>query len=167
MTSDPVRPQPAGPGQESVWAYPRPAIAQPTAAHLLVILGGVTIAETRRGVRTIETSHPPSYYIPREDIAPEALVPVRGGSLCEWKGAARYFDVEAGGLRRPRAAWSYPDPTGPFASIRDHVAFYAGAMDACFVDGERVVPQPGEFYGGWITSHVVGPFKGVPGSAGW
>lgn len=167
MSYDPVRPEPVGPGQESVWTFPRPAIAQATGAHLVVILGGTTVAETRRGIRTIETSHPPSYYVPPDDIAPDALMPVRGGSLCEWKGAARYFDVQAGGVRRSRAAWSYPEPTGSFASIRGYVAFYAGAMEACYVDGERVVPQPGEFYGGWITSHVAGPFKGGPGSAGW
>lgn len=165
--SFPVEPEPVGPGQESVWRYPRPALAQPTAAHIVIILGGIVIAETRRGVRTIETSHPPSYYVPPDDILADALVPVRGGSLCEWKGAAGYFDVQAGGLRRPRAAWSYANPTAPFASIRHFVAFYAGAMDACTVDGERVVPQPGGFYGGWITPQVAGPFKGVPGSASW
>lgn len=130
-------------------------------------LGGIVIAETRLAVRTLETSHPPSYYIPREDIAPDVLVPVGGGSFCEWKGHARYFDVTAGGERRERAAWSYPDPSPSFAILRDHVAFYAAAMDACFVDGERVVPQPGGFYGGWITSSVAGPFKGVPGSRFW
>lgn len=167
MAIHPIPPEPVGPGQESVWSYPRPAIAQPTTAHLVIVLGGITIAETQRGVRTLETSHPPSYYVPREDVLPEALIAVAGGSLCEWKGAARYFDVEAGGLRRARAAWSYPDPTGPFAAIRGHVAFYAAAMDVCTVDGERVVPQPGGFYGGWVTSRVAGPFKGVPGSRGW
>lgn len=162
-----IRPEPAGPGQESVWRYPRPAVAQPTTAHLVVVLGGITIAETRRGVRTVETSHPPSYYVPREDVLAEALTEAPGRSLCEWKGEACYFDAEAGGIRRQRAAWSYPDPTGSFATIRGHVAFYAGAMEACYLDGERVVPQPGGFYGGWITSHVAGPFKGVPGSQGW
>ncbi len=163
----PVRPDPVRPGQESVWNYPRPAIAEPTAAHVLVRLGGVIVADTRRAVRTLETSHPPSYYIPPEDIAPGALVPVDGASFCEWKGHARYFDVAAGGERRERAAWSYPDPTAPFAILRNHFAFYAGAMDACFVDGEPVVPQPGGFYGGWITPGVAGPFKGVPGSRFW
>ena len=162
-----VRPDPVRPGQESVWRYPRPAIAEPTAAHIRIELSGVVIAETRRAARTLETSHPPSYYIPPDDIAPGVLVPAEGTSFCEWKGHARYFDVVAGGERRPRAAWSYPAPTPPFAMLRDHVAFYAAAMEACFVDGERVEPQPGGFYGGWITSKVAGPFKGVPGSRFW
>ena len=161
------QPDPLRPGQESVWDYPRPAIAQPTDAHIVVELGGVIIADTRRAVRTLETSHPPSYYIPRDDIAPAALVPVEGASFCEWKGSARYFDVVGGNERRERAAWSYPAPASGFAMLRDHVAFYAAAMDACLVDGERVVPQPGGFYGGWITSAIAGPFKGVPGSRWW
>jgi uncharacterized protein (DUF427 family) len=160
-------PDPILPGQESVWAFPRPSIAQPIDAHLRVVLGGRTIAETCRGVRTIETSHPPTYYFPPDDVAPGALRPVGGTSFCEWKGSAVYFDVMAGDEVRPKAAWAYPDPTASFAMIRDHVAFYAASMDACFVDGELVVPQPGGFYGGWITSHVAGPFKGVPGSRGW
>ena len=161
------KPDPVLPGQESVWSFPRPAIAQPSGVHIRIVLGGTTIAETRRAVRTIETSHPPTYYIPRQDIGIDALRPGQGSSLCEWKGQAVYFDVAAEGLIRPRAAWSYPRPTEPFQSIRDHVAFYAAAMEACFVDGERVVPQPGGFYGGWITSAFAGPFKGGPGSQGW
>jgi uncharacterized protein (DUF427 family) len=163
----PVRPDPPRPGQESVWDYPRPAVAELTAATIRIELGGTVIAETTRAVRTLETSHPPSYYIPPNDIAPGALVSAQGSSFCEWKGHARYFDVFAGGERRESAAWSYPDPTPAFAMLRDHVAFYAAAMDSCFVDGERVVPQPGGFYGGWITSAVAGPFKGVPGSRFW
>jgi uncharacterized protein (DUF427 family) len=163
----PVTPDPVRSGQESVWDYPRPAIAEPSTAHIRVELGGVTIANTRRAVRTLETSHPPSYYIPVADVAPGVLTPVEGSSVCEWKGRARYFSVAAGGERRERAAWSYSDPTPGFALLRDHIAFYAAAMDACFVDGERVTPQPGGFYGGWITSAVAGPFKGVPGSRFW
>lgn len=162
-----VRPDPIRPGQESVWDYPRPAIAEATAARIVIELGGVVIADTRRAVRTLETSHPPSYYIPPDDIVPGVPVPVAGSSFCEWKGHARYFDMVAGDVRRERAAWSYPDPTPAFAMLRDHVAFYAAAMDACLVDGERVSPQPGGFYGGWITSRVAGPFKGVPGSRFW
>ena len=162
-----VQPDPIRPGQESVWNYPRPAIARRTAAHVVIELGGSVLVDTRRTVRTLETSHPPSYYVSPDDVAPGALVPVDGTSFCEWKGHARYFDVVAGGLRRERAAWSYPDPTEAFAILRDHVAFYAGAMDACFVDGERVSAQPGGFYGGWITAAVAGPFKGVPGSRFW
>ena len=160
-------PDPTLPGQESVWDYPRPAIAQRIDAHIVIVLGGEAIADATKVVRTLETSHPPSYYLPPEAIRPGALVPGPGSSFCEWKGNARYFDVAGGGQRRPRAAWSYPDPTAGFAILRDHIAFYAAAMDACFVDGERVVPQPGGFYGGWITSRVAGPFKGGPGSLGW
>ena len=162
-----IGPEPVRVGQESVWDYPRPAIARPTASHIVVILGGVTIADTRRAIRTLETSHPPSYYVPSEDIAPGTLVSVTGSSFCEWKGSARYFDVAVGDERRLRAAWSYMDPTLGFTCLRGHVAFYAGAMDACFVDEELVEPQPGGFYGGWITSAVAGPFKGVPGSQFW
>ncbi|USI74782.1 DUF427 domain-containing protein [Sphingomonas morindae] len=160
-------PDPLKPGQESVWDYPRPAIAEAITAHIVVILGGETIAETQHAVRTLETSHPPSYYLPPDAVRAGVLLPATGSSFCEWKGDARYFDVVGGGVRRPRAAWSYPDPTPGFALLRDHIAFYAAAMDACFVDGERVVPQPGGFYGGWITTRVAGPFKGGPGSAGW
>ena len=163
----PVRPDPVRPGQESVWDFPRPAIARATDARIVVELGGVVVADTRRAIRTLETSHPPSYYIPPDDVVAGALVPVVGSSFCEWKGHARYFDLIAGNERRARAAWSYAEPTSAFASLREHVAFYAAAMDACFVDGERVVPQPGGFYGGWITSGVAGPFKGVPGSRFW
>ena len=163
----PVHPHPSLPGQESVWDFPRPAIAEPTAAHILIRLAGVIVAETRRAVRTLETSHPPSYYIPPEDIAPGAFVLASGSSFCEWKGHAGYFDVSAGGERRERAAWSYSDPAKPFAILRSHIAFYAGAMDACFVDGELVTPQSGGFYGGWITLAVAGPFKGGPGSQLW
>lgn len=162
-----VRPDPTHPGQESVWDYPRPAVAEPTTALIRIELGGMVIVETRRAVRTLETSHPPSYYIPREDIAPGVLVLAESSSFCEWKGQARYFDVVAGAQRRERAAWSYPDPTPSFTLLRDHVAFYAAAMDGCFVDGERATPQPGGFYGGWITSRVAGPFKGVTGNRFW
>jgi uncharacterized protein (DUF427 family) len=155
------------PGQVSVWSFPRPAIASAAGAHLKVVFGGGVIAETRRGVMTLETSHPPTYYFPRADVAPHALSPGAGASLCEWKGAARYFDVHGGGRIAASAAWSYAAPSDAFLILKDHVAFYPGRMDACFVDGERAVPQPGDFYGGWITSGYAGPFKGVPGSLGW
>jgi uncharacterized protein (DUF427 family) len=164
-----VRPQPVEPaqGQESVWDYPRPPALESTSAHLVVVLGGVTVAETRRACRVLETSHPPNYYFPPEDVISGALVPVDGSSVCEWKGRARYFDVRGGDRVAPRAAWGYDSPGERFAPIRDFVAFYPGPMDACFVDGERVEPQGGGFYGGWITSNVVGPFKGGPGTRGW
>lgn len=156
------------PGQESVWAYPRPAIAERSPAHLRVVFAGFTIAETRSGVRTLETSHPPTWYFPPGDVAAGVLLPAGGPtSMCEWKGQARYFDVVARDRRAPRAAWAYPAPTEPFRLLRDHVAFYPALMDECWVDGERARPQPGGFYGGWITSVLAGPFKGGPGSLGW
>lgn len=155
------------PGQESVWDYPRPPRLEPTAKHLRVVFGGRTIAETRRGYRVLETSHPPVYYFPIEDVNRDFLRDAAGSSFCEWKGAARYFDVVAGGHVAPRAAWYYPSPTRDFAPIKDAVAFYCAPMDECTVDGERAQPQPGGFYGGWVTADVVGPFKGAPGTMGW
>ncbi|MGI4880286.1 MAG: DUF427 domain-containing protein [Janthinobacterium lividum] len=142
-------------------------MAEATFAHIVIRLGSLIIADTLRAVRTLETSHPASFYLPPDNIAPEVLVQVDGSSFCEWKGHARHFDVSGGGERREKAAWSYPDPTAPFEILRDHLAFYAGAMGACFVDGEQVLPQPGGGYDGWITSAIVGPFKGVPGSRFW
>ena len=161
------KPAPAGPGQESVWSYPRPPVAQQTARRLRLVHRGVVVAETTRGVRTLETSHPPTYYFPPQDVATERLRPAAGRSLCEWKGVARYFDVVVGGATLPRVAWSYPAPTPSFALLKDHLAFYAAPFDLCTVDGEPVEPQPGGFYGGWITSREAGPFKGGPGSQGW
>ena len=163
MKRDPVLP-----GQESVWDYPRPAIAQATDAHLRIVFAGRTLAETRRAVRTLETSHPPTYYIPQSDID-MTLLRRSGGrtSLCEWKGAAQYYDIVAPERTALRAAWSYATPTPAFAAIRDHIAVYLALMDACFVDGEPVTPQAGAFYGGWITSKLAGPFKGPPGTQFW
>lgn len=160
-------PDPVGTGQESVWKYPRPAIAEPTQRRLRIVHLGVVVAETGRAVRTLETSHPPTYYFPRRDVTAGLLRPTRRRTLCEWKGQAVYFDVIVGGTIVPGSAWSYPAPTPPFSVLRDHVAFYAGRFDECLVDGERVTPQPGGFYGGWITSLEAGPFKGVLGSRFW
>ena len=161
------RPVEPGPGQESVWEYPRPPRLEPVAARLRVVLGGVTIADTTHGHRVLETSHPPNYYFPPDDVLDGALEPTKGASFCEWKGRAHYFAVRAGERVAPQAAWGYADPSPTFVGIADHVAFYAGPMDACFVDEELVVAQPGGFYGGWITSAVVGPFKGDAGTRGW
>ncbi len=155
------------PGQESVWTYPRPAILEPTGRHLRVLFAGRVIADTTRGLRVLETSHPPTYYFPPDDVASGYLRPAPGGSLCEWKGGARYLDVVVGGESAPAAAWTYPNPAPEFRRIKNHVAFYAAAMESCWVDGELVVPQEGGFYGGWITSHVAGPFKGSPGTRMW
>lgn len=164
-----MRPKPdsAKPGQESVWAYPRPAIAEPSAAHIVIEHAGTIVANTRASIRTLEISHPPSYYIPMADIAPGALQRAIGSSFCEWKGAAHYWDVVIGDIVLHGVGWSYPSPSPAFALLCDHVAFYAGPFDRCSVDGETVVPQPGNFYGGWITSKLAGPFKGMPGSLSW
>ncbi len=156
-----------GPQQESVWDYPRPPRVEPVAKPITVIFNSVQIVATTAAMRVLETSHPPVYYIPPQDIQPGVLVPVAGSSWCEWKGRAIYFDVVVGDQRAERAAWSYPDPVAAFAVIGGYVAFYAGPMDRVTVGGEQVVPQPGGFYGGWITQDIVGPFKGGPGTAGW
>ncbi|WP_460460316.1 DUF427 domain-containing protein [Angustibacter peucedani] len=166
-----VVPLPAGPGQESVWDYPRPPRLEPTSEHVVVRLGGVVVADTRRALRVLETSHPPTYYLPVDDVVAGALRPADGSSFCEWKGQAAYLDVVGGTAGAPvvaaRAAWTYPTPSAAFAPLVDHVALYPGRMDEVTVDGEPVQPQDGGFYGGWITSRVVGPFKGGPGSNGW
>lgn len=160
MRPQPVPPQP---GQESVWDYPRPPRIEPTSRRVRVVLGGETLVDTRRALRVLETSHPPVYYVPLDDVRAGALLPSPRQTLCEWKGSARYFDVRGGDGKLAReGAWTYDE--GPIAG---HVAFYAALMDACFVDDEQVTPQAGGFYGGWITSDLAGPFKGGPGSAGW
>lgn len=149
-----------GPGQESVWDYPRPPSLEDTDAHIQIIFNGKTIVDSLRAKRVLETSHPPNYYIPPSDIRMEYLKEEQGYSFCEWKGRALYLTLEVNGKKAIKAAWYYPDPYLPFQSIRNYIAFYAGRVDACYVNGEKVRPQPGKFYGGWITSHVVGPFKG-------
>ena len=159
-------PEPTSAGQESVWSFPRPAVAERTPAHIVIEHRGRRIADSRRTVRTLETSHPPSYYIPLDDIEPDILRRASGSSLCEWKGAAVYFDVVMGDEVIERVGWSYPTPTPAFDLLKDHVAFYARPFERCLVDGQIVTPQPGGFYGGWITDGFAGPFKGGPGSAG-
>jgi uncharacterized protein (DUF427 family) len=161
------KPEKPGPGQESVWDYPRPPRLDTAPCHVKVKFAGEVIAETRRAKRVLETSHPPTYYIPPGDVRADLLRAAEGDSFCEWKGGARYFDVVAGGRVAQSAAWAYPAPADGFEAIRDHLAFYAGRVDACFVNGQRARPQPGGFYGGWITDNVVGPFKGGPGTGGW
>lgn len=159
--------EPTGPGEESVWDYPRPPRLEPTGELVEVVLGGQVVARTTDAVRVLETSHPPTYYLPRAAYAEGVLEPVRGWTFCEWKGDATYFDLVAGDRRASRAAWTYPDPSPGMEAIRDHVAVMPSLVDECRVDGERVTPQAGGFYGGWITSRVRGPFKGEPGTAGW
>jgi uncharacterized protein (DUF427 family) len=156
-----------GPGQESVWDYPRPPRIEDTSRRIRVIFGDQVIADTHKAKRVLETSHPPVYYIPPQDIKMEYLDRTEHSSWCEWKGRARYYTVTTGDSQATNAAWSYPQPEPAYTDIQDHVAFYPHKMDACFVDGEEVRPQPGGFYGGWITDDIVGPFKGGPGTAGW
>jgi uncharacterized protein (DUF427 family) len=160
-------PLPPGAGQESVWDYPRPPRVDPTSALVEVILSGVTVARTMRSLRVLETSHPPTFYLPVDAFVPGSLRPAVGHSFCEWKGVAVYFDVVAGSSVATRAAWGYPSPPPAYRELLDHVAVYPSAVDRCTVDGEVVVPQPGDFYGGWITARVVGPFKGGAGSRSW
>ena len=155
-----------GPGQESVWDYPRPPRLEIVPHEVIVRAGRTEIARTRRAVRAIETASPPTFYLPPEDVRMEHLEPASGSSHCEWKGRARYWTVRAEGRRLDRAGWSYPDPHPAFEAIRGHLAFYPALLE-CYVDGVRVEPQPGGFYGGWITPDLVGPFKGEPGSGGW
>jgi uncharacterized protein (DUF427 family) len=160
--------QAPGPGQESVWDYPRPPRAEPTPKRIRIVHNGVTLADSVRAIRVLETSHPPSYYIPQADIRMEYLTLVPGAqSYCEFKGSASYWTVNVDGKTAPRAAWMYARPSKGYEAITDHLAFYVSRMDECYVDDERVVPQEGDFYGGWVTQDIVGPFKGGAGTWGW
>jgi len=163
---EPVRVEP-GPGQESVWDYPRPPALERTDSHLVVEHAGVVVAETRRGWRVLETSQPPAYYFPPDDVRLDLLEPSRHRTFCEWKGQASYRSIRVGERVAADAAWLYERPTERFVPITDHLAFYAQLVDRCTVDGETVEANEGTFYGGWITSNVVGPFKGGAGTAGW
>jgi len=151
---------------ESVWDYPRPPRVERSERRIRVHHDGVALADTTRAHRVLETSHPPTYYVPWEDVAPGALEASDGRqSACEWKGRASYLDVVTPSGRVARAAWTYRDPLPSFEALRDAVAFYAQLLDECWVDDERVRPQDGAFYGGWVTKDLVGPFKGAPGMA--
>ncbi len=152
---------------ESVWDYPRPPALVRCTRRVRVELGGIAVADSTAALRVLETSHPPTIYIPPADVAARCIQPAAERSFCEWKGIATYFDVVAGERREPRAAWAYPDPAAPFAALRDHVAFYPGRMDACWLDDELVQSQPGDFYGGWISADLRGPFKGAAGTRNW
>ena len=150
-----------------MWAYPRPPRLEPEPRRLRVTFAGLVIADTRRGLRVLETSHPPNYYLPVDDVAPGALERCDHTSCCEFKGQAHYYTVAAGGRAAPDAAWGYDHPNPGYEPLAGLVAFYPRRMDACWVDDERVAAQPGGFYGGWITGDVVGPFKGASGTSGW
>lgn len=156
-----------GPGQESVWDYPRPPRVEASTEHILVMLNGVTLVDTRRSMRVLETSHPPTYYFPPEDVQWNYFTPSPRNSFCEWKGQASYYTLRVGEKVLPDVAWFYPTPSPGFELIQNYIALYPGRMDKCTVDGESVTPQPGQFYGGWITSKIVGPFKGEPGTSSW
>ena len=159
----PVEP---GPGQESVWDYPRPPAIVDDTRLVQVRLNDVLVAETRAARRVLETASPPTFYLPPESLQFDCLRPDSGSSFCEWKGPARYFSVCTASDCVRHAAWSYPAPFDEFAAIRNYLAFYPGRLE-CYVDGERVRAQAGDFYGGWITAEIVGPFKGEPGTSGW
>ena len=160
-------PELPGPGQESVWDYPRPPRLERTTNEIEVVLGGEVVARTGAALRVLETSHPPTYYLPMSSFTRGALRAAPGGSMCEWKGRASYVDLVGGDRVAEQAGWFYPSPTAAFAAIVDHVALYPGLVDRCTLDGEAVQAQPGGFYGGWVTSGVVGPFKGDPGTMFW
>ncbi len=161
MRPKPIKPEP---GQESVWDYPRPARCEEIDKHIRVVLDGRTIAETRRAKRVLETSHPPTYYIPKEDVDMDLFELHPKRTVCEWKGGSIYYTFKNSDRI---VAWAYPDPTPGFIPIKDCIGLYAHAFDECYVDGEQVQAQPGDFYGGWITKDIVGPFKGGPGTWGW
>jgi uncharacterized protein (DUF427 family) len=152
---------------ESVWDYPRPPVVREVDGHVTVDLGGVRLVDQRGFLEVVETSHPPTVYLPRSAFPEGSLVLTAGSSWCEFKGRASYADVLGGAATAERAAWFYLDPSPAYAALRDHVALYPGRMDACTIDGELVRAQDGDFYGGWITSKVTGPFKGAPGTLGW
>jgi uncharacterized protein (DUF427 family) len=147
--------------------FPRPPAIERETRPIRIVLGGQTIAQAPESWRILETTHPPTYYLPLAAFVPGALTPTARRSFCEWKGSAIYYDVTGGGRTEAASGWGYPDPSPAYAALRDHVAVYAGRMDACFVGEERATPQPGGFYGGWITGDVIGPFKGTPGTEFW
>ena len=154
------------PGQTSVWDFPRPPRVVPDVREVVVRWGATEVARTRRAVLVLETSHPPSFYLPRGDVVQSLLTAAPGGSTCEWKGPARYWSLVEGSRTLPGVAWSYPKPLAGAEALADCVAFYPADLN-CTVDGAQVLPQPGGFYGGWITPELAGPFKGAPGSSGW
>lgn len=163
----PPKPLPINPGQESVWDYPRPPRVEAVARLVRVVFNGVVIAETTNAKRVLETSHPPGYYLPPEDVRMDLLTRTRQQTVCEFKGSAVYWTIRVDGRVSENAAWSYPNPNSGFESIRDHLAFYVSRVDEATIAGEVVRAQAGDFYGGWITAAIVGPFKGEPGTWGW
>jgi uncharacterized protein (DUF427 family) len=156
-----------GPGQESVWDYPRPPRVEFARQVLRVDAAGEVLAETMYGLRVLETGSPPTYYFPPDDVRTDLLVPSPMRTICEWKGVARYWSARVGERRIEEVAWCYPNPKPGFEPIMGYFAFYAGKADSCRVGSEKVIPQAGSYYGGWITSRVVGPFKGSEDTDRW
>jgi uncharacterized protein (DUF427 family) len=153
--------------RESVWDYPRPPRVEPSRRHIRVEFNGIAIADTRQALRVLETSHPPAYYIPPRDVKLRHLVAEEKRTVCEFKGVASYYTLKTNNKVSRNAAWSYHQPAPGYEALKDHIAFYPTLVDACYVDGERVGAQEGDFYGGWITSDIAGPFKGAPGTESW
>lgn len=154
-------------GQESVWDYPRPPRLEVTDKHVRVVFNGITIADSRRPIRILETSHPPTYYISPEDVKPEYFKAADHSSFCEFKGRASYYMIMVADKIAPNAAWFYRNPSPDYAKLKNYIAIYPSRVDACYINDELVTAQAGDFYGGWITSDIVGPFKGEPGTLGW
>lgn len=153
---------------ENVWDYPRPPAVEPCPRRVRVELAGHVVADSHHALRVLETSHPPTIYVPMDDVRAQFLIPSRvRPTWCEFKGAARYLDALIDDRRFPAVAWTYPQPSRGYDSLADHVAFYPGRVDAAWLDDERVLAQTGDFYGGWITTHLAGPFRGAPGTAYW
>ncbi len=152
---------------ESVWDYPRPPRVEPSERRVRVIVDGTVIADSRRAVRVLETSHPPAWYVPPADVRTDLLQPTERRTACEFKGQASYFDVSVEGRERREAAWTYARPLPGYEAIADYISFYPGRVDEAWIDDQRVTPQAGDFYGGWITPEITGPFKGGPGTRGW
>lgn len=154
-------------GQESVWAYPRPPALEPVSERIRIVFADTLIADSGKALRILETSHPPVYYLPPEDIRLDLLNEAPGSSYCEFKGVASYIGLTVGCRQLSKAGWLYSNPNAAYAALAGYMALYPGKMDECWVGDERAVAQPGDFYGGWITSNVIGPFKGDPGTEGW
>ncbi len=152
---------------ESVWDYPRPPRLEQSHEHVVVVHRGRTLVDTTRALRILETSHPPTYYFPRDDVDESVLEQVEGSTWCEFKGQAAYADIVIGSERIPRCVWWYPAPTAPFQQLAEHISLYPGRVDHCTIDDDVVQAQEGDFYGGWITPRITGPFKGGPGTFGW
>jgi uncharacterized protein (DUF427 family) len=153
---------------EHVWDYPRPPVVRPAAQTVRIELAGRRLADSAHALRVLETSHPPTVYIPRSDIDADLLAEsARAATWCEYKGRARYVDAVIDGRRVPAIGWFYPEPSPGYERLREHIAFYPGRVDEAWLGEERVLAQDGAFYGGWITSDLVGPFKGAPGTLGW